>query len=579
MIWIDYHNKFFDFKPLANEALLNKLIDEAVKTDEFRKFRYLNIDVFDDNGFPIHLWPLIQFSYDVNAPTNPVWLKDNIYCDPKEGYEIDFDTKKRIVKAPYFSFYVLKSLLHFKFKYNIPYYGTEFFSTPFLWIEKEFGFDNIYEKYKNKPKCEDYNKYSHIGKVAEISIIDDRLENLDFVYSDEDKQKRFGLLKKAVKNKYGVELLSDSEVRAKIADDDSDIFLEYDLTQEQYFAKREKFVAINPSDKFFRQFCVTFIARLIALDLGYFICKYNYGIYKFLQFNKVIRVTYTVNLFEFDIRTFSHPRAQETFKIIVKEVVKYLIEIFTNRAFINFEMDDFKFEYVDVEIFPGIKITDPLGKAFVIRFDFWNMNRRADSYGNIGYGSIKNNYENSYRNKVCGDDDIGNKFTFWDSTLLNIYGFRPHKIDFGKDEWFFWSDCEDDLLFSRFLGAYYHKEPVKFGYKFDNVEEDLSIMREYFENCLINYLENTGKFKYYFKLDSECPKVTKSWIYGRRNLSVNQVSYLDIPYPGNLSRLKSFFYASLDRDNEQAAKIREAREEFKEYHMKLFLEDNFYEFK
>jgi hypothetical protein len=575
MTWIDYHNKFFNFRPLADEALLNKLVDEAVKTDEFRKFRYLNIGGGSEDE--ARLWrPLIRHSYDnFNNPTDSDRVKRYGY-DIKQGYEIDFETKKRIVRDYYFSFYALKSLLYFKFKYNIPYYGTEFFSTPFHWIEEEPDV-NMYKKYENNPTCKDYRKYGHIGKVAEISIIDDRLENLEFI--GDEKSKRFGLLKEAIKNKYGVELLSDSEVLDKIESANADINLGR-LTQEQYFAEREKYFAINPSDKFFRQFCVNFIARPIALDLGYFICKYNYDICRFLQFNKVSKVSYTVNLFEFDVRTFSHPRAQEVFKVIIKEVVKHLTEIFTNRAFINFEMDDFKFEYVDVEIFPGIKITDPLGKAFVIRFDFWNMNRCGDAGNSIGYCSIKNDYENRRPNKrMCGESG-DYYFTFWSPILSEIWTFRPYKIDFDSKsdpnfEWLLWRDY-GHMLYNRFLGAYYHKEPVRFSYDFLSVEEDMSFMRECFENYLLKYLESTGNFEKYFDLKSGSSVVNRSWFYGRRNLSISQASFLDVPAPAGYM---SFNSTELVVDNSIAVCRYEAREKFNKCHMELFFKDNFYEFK
>jgi hypothetical protein len=583
MTWIDYHNKFFNFRPLADEALLNKLVDEAVKTDEFRKFSYFNVGGGSEDGACLFWRPLIRYSYDnFNDPAPDYQIKRYGY-DIKWGYEIDFKTKKRILQDYYFSFYALKSLLYFKFKYNIPYCGTEFFSTPFHWIEEEPGV-NMYKKYENNPTCKDYRKYGHIGKVAEISIIDDRLENLEFI--GDEKPKRFGLLKEAIKNKYGVELLSDSEVLDKIEGANADIDLERDLTQQQYFAEREKYSVINPSDKFFRQFCVNFIARLIALDLGYFICKYNYAICEFLQFNKVSKVSYTVNLFEFDVRTLSHPRAQEVFKVIIKEVVKYLIEIFTNRAFINFEMDDFKFEYVDVEIFPGIKITDPLGKAFVIRFDFWNMNYDADCFGNhIGYGSIKSIYENRYPNKICGESG-DYYFTFWfpnmmwqarsftpcnpglDSSDCDNYGLRI------EPNWF-WRDY-GHMLYNRFLGAYYHKEPVRFSYDFLSVEEDMSFMRECFENYLLKYLESTGNFEKYFDLKSGSSVVNRSWFYGRRNLSISQASFLDVPAPAGYM---SFNSTELVVDNSIAVCRYEAREKFNKCHMELFFKDNFYEFK
>ncbi|MEM5811077.1 MAG: hypothetical protein QXP66_04225, partial [Candidatus Aenigmatarchaeota archaeon] len=355
-----------------------------------------------------------------------------------------------------------------------------------------------------------------------------------------------------------------------------------DLTQEQYFAEREKYSIINPSDKFFRQFCVKFIARLIALDLGYFICKYNYYICEFLQFNKVSKVSYTVNLFEFDVRTFSHPRAQEVFKIVVKEVVNYLTEIFTNRAFINFEMDDFKFEYVDVEVFPGIKIIDPLERSFVIRFDFWNMNPYVDSYTNnyVGYGSIKNTYENTYPSSVCGESS-DYYFTFWSPVVSSRIGnFMPREIDFGRRsnpnfEWLLWRDYRH-MLYNRFLGVYYHKEPVKFRYGFDDVEEDMSFMRECFENYLLKYLESTGNCEQYFAFDSDSPVVNRSWFYGRRNLSISQVSFLDIPVPAGFM---SFNSTKLAVDGSATVCDTKARERFDKYYMKLFFKDNFYEFK
>jgi hypothetical protein len=597
MIWIDYHNKFFNFKPLADEALLNKLVDEAVKTDEFRKFRYFNIGGGDR---ACYFWrPLVRYSYD--NFNNPAPHTIEIYgYDIKQGYRIDFKTKKRILEGDYFSFYALKSLLHFKFKHNIPYYGTEFFSTPFHWIEEDPSV-YMYEKYKDNPDCKDYKKYGHIGKVAEISIVDDRLKNLEFIEKDDDyddffyefsKRRRFAALRKALNINYPSAVnylgnkcfffLSDSEVLDRIESANPDISLRRDLTQEQYFAEREKYSIINPSDKFFRQFCVKFIARLIALDLGYFICKYNYDICEFLQFNKVSKVSYTVNLFEFDIRTFSHPRAQEVFKVIIKEVVKYLIEIFTNRAFINFEMDDFKFEYVDVEIFPGIKITDPLGKSFVIRFDFWNMSHDADNYNNnyVGYGSIKNIYEDTYPSKVCGvSSDY--YFTLWSPVASSgIWIPTPYEIGSSsksnpKFEWLLWRDYVH-MLYNRFLGAYYHKEPVGFNYSFDSVEEDMSFMRECFENYLLKYLESTGNCEQYFDLKSGSSVVNRSWFYGRRNLSISQVSFLDVPAPAGFM---SFNSTKLAVGGSTTVCDHKARERFNKYHMELFIRDNFYEFK
>ncbi|MEO0273301.1 MAG: hypothetical protein ABIM30_09510 [candidate division WOR-3 bacterium] len=596
MTWIDYHNKFFDFKPLADEALLNKLVDEAVKTDEFRKFRNFNIGGGESSC--LFRRPLIRYTYDdFNDPVPDYQIKRYDY-DIRKGYTIDIKTKKRIMYDHYFSFYALKSLLHFKFKYNIPYYGTEFFSTPFHWIEEEPLVD-MYKKYENDPTCKDYQKYGHIGKVAEISIVDDRLKNLEFMYEDEDyddyfcefsKRKRFAALKKALGSYYPSAainsdnkrfFLSDSEVLDRIESTNPDIDLERDLTQEQYFAEREKYSIINPSDKFFRQFCVKFIARLIALDLGYFICKYNYNICRFLQFNKVSKVSYTVNLFEFDVRTFSHPRAQEVFKIVVKEVVNYLTEIFTNRAFINFEMDDFKFEYVDVEVFPGIKITDPLERSFVIRFDFWNMNPYVDNYTNnyVGYGSIKNTYENTYPSRICGERS-DYCFTFWSPVVGGIGSFTPFEIDFGRSDppafdWLFWRDYRH-MLYNRFLGAYYHKEPVEFRYRFNDVEEDMSFMRECFENYLLKYLESTGNCEQYFAFDSDSPVVNRSWFYGRRNLSISQVSFLDIPAPAGFM---SFGSTKLAVDGSTTVCDTKARERFDKYYMKLFFKDNFYEFK
>lgn len=595
MTWIDYHNKFFDFKPLTDEALLNKLVDEAVKTDEFRKFRNFNIGGGESSC--VFRRPLIRYTYDDFNDPAPDQIKRYGY-DIKKGYTIDIKTKKRIVYGHYFSFYALKSLLHFKFKYNVPYYGTEFFSTPFHWIEEEPLVD-MYKKYENNPTCKDYQKYGHIGKVAEISIVDDRLKNLEFIYEDEDyddyfyefsKRKRFAALKKALRSYYPSAainsdnkrfFLSDSEVLDRIESTNPDIDLERDLTQEQYFAEREKYAVINPSDKFFRQFCVKFIARLIALDLGYFICKYNYDICRFLQFNKVSKVSYTVNLFEFDVRTFSHSRAQEVFKIVVKEVASYLTEIFTNRAFINFEMDDFKFEYVDVEVFPGIKITDPLERSFVIRFDFWNMNPYFDSYTNkyVGYGSIKNTYENTYPSSVCGERS-DYYFTFWSSVVRGIWSFTPREINFDRRfkpnfEWLLWRDYRH-MLYNRFLGAYYHKEPVEFRYRFDDVEEDMSFMRECFENYLLKYLESTGNCEQYFAFDSDSSVVNRSWFYGRRNLSISQVSFLDIPAPAGFM---SFNSTKLAVDGSTTVCDTKARERFDKYYMKLFFKDNFYEFK
>lgn len=575
MIWTNYHHKFFDFKFLADEALLNKLINDAVRTDEFKKLKYLNVEVrnLDSSWVRTIGDSLIQYSYDANAPEDPKWV--NVGRDPKKGYYIDANTDKRIVKRSYFSFHILKSLLHFKFKYNIPYYGTEFFSTPFHWIEEEYELD-IYEKYNRNPSSQDYKRYGHIGKVAEISIIDDRLESLDSTYGG--RLKRFSVLKKVVKNKYGVELISDSEVVSLFKNSKKIDY--HKLTLEQYFTGREKFAVINPSDKFFRQFCIKIPARLVALDLGYFICKHNYDIYRFLENYKVNKITYTINLFEFDIKTFSNPIAQETFKIIIKEVVKYLTEIFTNRAFINFEMNDFKFEYTEIEIFPAIKITDPLENSFVIRFDFWNMNREITDSNNIGYGSIKNNYEDSYPNEICGKS-IGFPFTFWSPIITKVYDFKPHKIDFeAKDqlgrlkfpEWWFWRDYKT-MLYHRFLGAYYHKEPVEIDTK--SSDYDIYIMREYFENYLIKYLENINNFKYYYEWNSLEPLMNRSWVYGRHNLSFNQISWLDVPCSADLARPKRTYYIGQTGNDELETKVRKANEEFREYYTMLIAEDNF----
>jgi hypothetical protein len=132
------------------------------------------------------------------------------------------------------------------------------------------------------------------------------------------------------------------------------------------------------------------------------------------------------------------------------------------------------------------------------------------------------------------------------------------------------------MLYNRFLGAYYHKEPVRFSYDFLSVEEDMSFMRECFENYLLKYLESTGNFEKYFDLKSGSSVVNRSWFYGRRNLSISQASFLDVPAPAGYM---SFNSTELVVDNSIAVCRYEAREKFNKCHMELFFKDNFYEFK
>src|SRR5262245_15894721 len=49
---------------------------------------------------------------------------------------------------------LLKSILYFKYKYQIPYYTSRYFSSPLYWLD--ITTNNVYKKYTENPTSEDY---------------------------------------------------------------------------------------------------------------------------------------------------------------------------------------------------------------------------------------------------------------------------------------------------------------------------------------------------------------------------------------------------------------------------------------